>query len=67
MQIAAPNEINAYFESINLPHIRVEEMVIFDDLQNINLNEPNTYWKLLLILALAFFILEMLIITFWKV
>lgn len=39
----------------------------FGDIRELSVSKPNEYWRILLTLALVFFIAEMLIVLFWKV
>src|SRR5690554_538400 len=67
MNYASENEITSYFNSLNIKKFNTEEISTISDIQQLTLKNPNEFWRILLILALTFFLLEMLIIIFWKV
>jgi len=67
MQYASENEITSYFNSLNVSKLNIEGISTLSDIQQLTLKKPNEFWRILLILALTFFLLEMFIIIFWKV
>ena len=67
MQYVSKNEITSYFNSLNVRKLNTEGISTMSDIQQLTLKNPNEFWRILLILALAFLLLEMLIIIFWKV
>jgi hypothetical protein len=67
MQYASGNEITSYFNALNVTRLNTEGISNLSDIQQLTLKKPNEFWRILLILALTFFLLEMLIIIFWKV
>src|SRR5690554_64454 len=67
MQYVSENEITSYFNSLNVRKLNTEGISTMSDIQQLTLKNPNEFWRILLILALAFLLLEMLIIIFWKV
>ncbi len=67
MDYASENEITSYFKSLNVTKLNTEGISSLSDIQQLTLKKPNEFWRILLILALTFFLLEMLILIFWKV
>ncbi|WP_107037477.1 BatA domain-containing protein [Brumimicrobium mesophilum] len=67
MSYASENEITNYFKSINVSKLNTAGISALSDIQQLTLKKPNEFWRILLILALTFFLLEMLILIFWKV
>lgn len=67
MDYASENEITSYFKSLNVTQLNTEGISTLSDVQQLTLKKPNEFWRILLILALTFFLLEMLILIFWKV
>lgn len=67
MKYASENEISNYFKSLNVTKLNTEGISTLSDIQQLTLKKPNEFWRILLILALTFFLLEMLILIFWKV
>ncbi|RYM34539.1 hypothetical protein ERX46_03970 [Brumimicrobium glaciale] len=67
MDYASENEITSYFKNLNVTKLNTEGISTLSDIQQLTLKKPNEFWRILLILALTFFLLEMLILIFWKV
>ena len=67
MDYASENEITSYFKNLNVSKLNTEGITKLSDIQQLTLKKPNEFWRILLILALTFFLLEMLILIFWKV
>jgi len=67
MNYASENEITSYFNALNVSRLTTAGISTLSDIQQLTLKKPNEFWRILLILALTFFILEMLTIIFWKV
>jgi hypothetical protein len=60
-------EINELFQEAGAKNTVMNEVSSISDIEQLSLEKPREYWRILLILALAFLALEMLITTFWKV
>lgn len=56
-----------YFKSFGINQLNIEGISTISDIQYLSIKKPNEYWRILLILALTFFLIEMSIIIFWKV
>lgn len=67
MDYATPSEITHSFKSLGITKINTEGISTLSDIPYLTLKKPNEFWRILLILALTFFLVEMLIIIFWKV
>lgn len=67
MKFASENEITSYFNSLNVKKLNTQGISTLSDIQQLTVKKPNEFWRILLILAITFFLLEMLIIIFWKV
>lgn len=59
--------INEYFAKNGILNVNSKEIIDFNDIEKLSVEKPNEYWRILLILALVFFLLEMMIVLFWKV
>lgn len=60
-------QINELFQYAGIRNIVMNEITSISDIDQLKLEKPKEYWRILLILALAFLALEMLLTTFWKV
>jgi hypothetical protein len=60
-------EINKFFERNGIQNVNSKEIIDFNDIEKLSVEKPNEYWRILLILALIFFLTEMMIVLFWKV
>ncbi|MEX1193123.1 MAG: BatA domain-containing protein [Brumimicrobium sp.] len=60
-------EVNDFFTEQGVNNVQTREIVDFNDIEQLSVEKPNEYWRILLILALAFFLIEMLIVLLWKV
>ncbi|RFC55146.1 BatA domain-containing protein [Brumimicrobium aurantiacum] len=67
MQYHSENQIEAYFKQLDLPKLNIEGISTINDIQQLTLKKPSEFWRILLFLALTFFLLEMLILIFWKI
>ncbi len=67
MKYATEKEINNYFKTLNISRLNTKQISTLSDIQQISIQKPHEYWRILLILALLFFLLEMSVIIFWKV
>ena len=67
MKYATEKEINNYFKTLNVSRFNTKQISTLSDIQQLTINKPHEYWRILLILALMFFLLEMSVIIFWKV
>lgn len=61
------SDINQFFKRNGIQNVSSKEIVDFNDIEKLSVEKPNEYWRILLILALVFFLLEMIIVLFWKV
>lgn len=61
------SEINEFFKRNGIQNVNSKEIIDFNDIEKLSVEKPNEYWRILLILALVFFLLEMIIVLFWKV
>jgi hypothetical protein len=61
------SEINEFFERNGIQNVNSKEIIDFNDIEKLSVEKPNEYWRILLFLALVFFLLEMIIVLFWKV
>lgn len=59
--------VNNYFTEHGVNNVNTREIVDFNDIEQLSVEKPNEYWRILLILTLAFLLIEMLIVLFWKV
>ncbi|MDX1653257.1 MAG: BatA domain-containing protein [Brumimicrobium sp.] len=60
------DEINRFFSEQGITNIQSREIENFTDIEQLSVEKPNEYWRILLILALLFFLTEMMIVLFWK-
>lgn len=67
MEYASSNEITQHFKSLGINQLNTEGISTLSDVHHLTLKKPNEFWRILLILAIAFFLAEMLIVIFWKV
>ena len=61
-----PDEIRSHLTSIGVKNTSFKTLESFEDIHQLSVEKPNEYWRILLTLALVFFITEMLIVLFWK-
>ena len=61
-----PTEINTMFENQGIKHIIFSEISEGQTLTKVDLKKPYEYWKLFLMFALLFLIIEMALLKFWK-
>lgn len=59
-------EIKKQLQEQGFTHVNINTLENSTQLSLINTNNKKEYWKLLLILALSFFLIEMMLIKFWK-
>lgn len=59
--------VNEFFSRNGIQNVNSKEIIDFNDIEKLSVEKPNEYWRILLILALVFFLLEMIIVLFWKV
>lgn len=67
MDYADASTITNYFKTFGVNNINIEGISTISDIHYLSIKKPNEYWRILLILALTFFLIEMSIIIFWKV
>lgn len=67
MQYASKDDLQKYMNTLGIKHYVTREINNINDIQKLDINKPLEYWRILLILAIVFFILEMAVIKFWKV
>ncbi|PWH87153.1 BatA domain-containing protein [Brumimicrobium oceani] len=67
MNYATENEITSFFKNLDVKNINTKGISTLTDIQQLTLEKHSEFWRILLILALTFFLLEMLILIFWKV
>lgn len=67
MNYASTNDINNYFKSIGIKKLNSEVISTLSDVHHLTTKKSNELWRILLILGLSFFIIEMALIIFWKV
>lgn len=67
MKYASKEEIQNYFYALDARHLNTIGINSNNDVQKLTLEKPNELWRILLTLALVFFLIEMLIIIFWKI
>lgn len=67
MKYATEMEINNYFKTLNVTQFNTKQISTLSDIQQLTIKKPHEYWRILLILALLFFLLEMSVIIFWNV
>ncbi len=60
-------QVNELFQDAGIRNIVMNEITSISDIDQLRLEKPKEYWRILLILALAFLALEMLLTTFWKI
>ena len=60
-------EINTLFQDAGIENTVMNEVSSISDIDQLRLEKPKEYWRILLFLALAFLAIEMLLTTFWKV
>ena len=61
------SEITDALDDIGITNYTMNEVNSIADIEQLTLEKPKEYWRILLFLALAFLALEMLLTTFWKV
>lgn len=61
------SEITDALDDIGITNYTMNEVDSIADIEQLTLEKPKEYWRILLFLALAFLALEMLLTTFWKV
>lgn len=61
------DEINTLFKEAGMQNTVMNEITSISDIDQLRLEKPKEYWRILLFLALAFLAIEMLLTTFWKV
>lgn len=61
------SEITAVLDDLGITNYAMSEVNSIADIEQLTLEKPKEYWRILLFLALAFLALEMLLTTFWKV
>jgi hypothetical protein len=59
-------EIADYLTTLGANNMSFETLEDFEDIHQLSVEKPNEYWRILLTLALVFFITEMMIVLFWK-
>lgn len=67
LQGLSKDEILNTFKDANVLFENVQTVQSDIDIFQLSLQEPLTYWRILLILALSFFLLEMILLKLWKV
>ena len=67
LEYYSTTDINEFFEKNGIQNVNSKEIIDFNDIEKLSVEKPNEYWRILLILALVFFLLEMIIVLFWKV
>jgi hypothetical protein len=60
-------EIGERFKEAGIENTIMNEITSISDIDQLRLEKPREYWRILLFLALAFLAMEMLLTTFWKV
>jgi hypothetical protein len=61
-----PTEVNTILENQGIKHILFSEIYEGQTLTKVDLKKPYEYWKLFLMFALLFLIIEMALLKFWK-
>ena len=59
--------IISLMEEKNINNITMNSVSDITDIEQLSLEKPTEYWRILLILAISFLILEMLLIKLWKI
>ncbi|MBW7867537.1 MAG: BatA domain-containing protein [Brumimicrobium sp.] len=67
MKYVDESDLQNYLSSIHILNYETKAIKDLNDIQQMPLKKPNEYWRILLILALAFFLAEMSLIKFWKI
>lgn len=67
LEYYSKEELTAVLTTAQLKNISFSTIEDFQDIRELSVSNPNEYWRILLTLALVFFIVEMLIVLFWKV
>jgi hypothetical protein len=62
----AQEDIISSLENAGLKHVTFSEIANGQSLTKIDIQKPFEYWKLFVILALIFFLSEMMVLRFWK-
>lgn len=57
--------INA-FKTQGIQNIQLNTLEDFRDIEQLSLDKPTDYWRILLILGLLFFLMEMILLKIWK-
>lgn len=60
------SEITALFEAQGIKHITLSEISEGQSLTKIDLEKPYEYWRVFLLFALLFVLVEMVLLKFWK-
>ena len=61
------DEIATTFKDANVSFQNVQTLEKDIDIFQLSIQQPNTFWRILLILALSFFLVEMILLKLWKV
>ncbi|MCC5922319.1 MAG: BatA domain-containing protein [Crocinitomicaceae bacterium] len=61
------DEITNVFKDANVSFKNVQTLEKDIDIFQLSIHQPDTFWRILLILALSFFLLEMILLKYWKV
>ena len=67
LEYQSQKEVKQLLQKLGATQIGTFEISNLNDINQITVNKPNEYWRILLILSIFFFLMEMSIIIFWKI
>jgi hypothetical protein len=65
--VYSENEILDEFQKQGIENIQLNTLEDFRDIEQLSLEKPIEYWRILLILGLLFFLTEMVLLKIWKI